>query len=108
MPKIDLKLNPPKDKRALTLDNMLSFVEKYGTNEDCEWFADLLDANTVKKANNLKGGEPIDGYNYTPIREEFAKRFFPEISAEAKKKNKTKAPKKPSNKTRIANLRNRK
>lgn len=105
MAKVDLSLNPPTNKKTLTAENMLFFIEKYGTDEDVAWYIDLLDNNHKKKTNNLTG-DVVDGYNYPPIREAFAKRFFPAISDAEKKKGK-KTTVKETQKSRIENLRKR-
>ena len=85
MGKIDLTLNAPKSKRDLTKENMLDFIKKSNKKEDKTWFKKLMKDNQVKKTNNLTG-EITTGYNYTPIREAFASRFFPNISNKAKAK----------------------
>lgn len=105
---IDLHLNPPKDKKDLTSDNLYKFFMNYGTDKDCDWYADLLEKNTVKKTNNLTGKE-IDGTNWPVVREEVAKKYFPEISSAEKKAKKQagKGKKKETNADRINNLRNK-
>ena len=84
----DLKLNPPKKKTELTKTNMLKFIKEYGSVEEKKWFIELLEKNTLKKKNNLKGGAEIEGYDLPVIREEFAKAFFPDISSYEKNKKK--------------------
>ena len=54
--------------------------------KDRDWYADLLENNIIKKKNNLNG-EVIDGINWPVVREEVAKKHFPDIS-ETKKKEK--------------------
>lgn len=104
--KIDLKLNPPSDKRALTKENMLSYVKTYGTDEEKRWFKKLMKDNAVKKKNNLTG-DVSDTYNFVIVREEFAKKFFPDISKKGKKeakKKEGKGSKKPSFAEELENL----
>lgn len=84
----DLKLNPPKKKSELTKHSMLKFIKENGTAEDKVWFFDLMNANVIKKKSNLTG-DVIEGYDIPKVREEFAKKFFPEISNQAKNKKKT-------------------
>lgn len=85
----DLKLNPPTKKSDLNKDSMLKFIKENGTGEDKEWFVTLMNNNKIKKKNNFTG-EVGDGYDLPKVREEFAKRFFPEISSKAKNANKRK------------------
>ena len=96
MAKIDLKLNPPKDKRALTKENMLDFIKKYGTDEDKAWFVKLMNDNKKQVPNNLDKEKIVTSYKFEIVREEFAKRFFPGISKKGKKDSKKKDTKKPS------------
>lgn len=104
MAKIDLKLNPPKDKRALTKENMLDFIKKYGNDEDKSWFKGLMKSNVLKKTSNLDGKE-VTTYNFEVVREDFAKRFFPEISKKGKKEAKQKeTKKKPTFEEELENL----
>ena len=88
----DLKLNPPKSKKDLNKDNMMDYVRDCGTAEDKRWYALLLKNNPKKIKNALKDNEVVDSHDWKVIREEFAKRFFFEISnkgkAEAKKAQK--------------------
>ena len=104
--KIDLMLNPPKDKKALTRENILSFIEKQSA-EDKKWFVELCDKNMIRKTNNLTK-EVIETYNLQVIREEVAKRFFPEISKKGKreKKEEQNKSKKLSMKDRLDAMRN--
>lgn len=81
----DLKLNPPKNKKDLTKDNMLAYVKEYGTAEDKVWFVELMNANKKKVLNHLTK-EVVDSYDFKTVREAFAKRFFPAISTKEKKK----------------------
>jgi translation initiation factor 1 (eIF-1/SUI1) len=84
----DLKLNPPKSKAELTKVNMLKYVKAYGTDEEKKWFVDLMEENRRKKISNIDGSE-VNGYDLPKVREEFAKKFFPDLS---KKKAKPKKP----------------
>lgn len=88
----DLKLNPPKSKKDLKKENMFAYVKEYGDAEDKKWYALLLKNNPKKIKNALKDNEVVDSYDWQVIREEFAKRFFFDISnkgkAEAKKAQK--------------------
>lgn len=91
---IDLKKNPPKDKRTLTKMNMINYVKTYGTAEDKEWFKGICSKNQIVRTNNLTGKD-ANTYNWNVIREGFAKKFFPEASkakkVKAKAKSKTKS-----------------
>lgn len=89
----DLKLNPPTKKTELTKDNMLKFIKENGSPEDKKWFVDLMKSNVQKKKNNLTG-EVVDGYDLPKIREAFAQKFFPTISAKAKSASKKSSKKK--------------
>ena len=104
MAKIDLKLNPPKDKRALTKENVLDFIEKYGSSEDKAWFVELMNNNRIKKANNLDKGKEVTSYNFEVVREEFAKKFFPAVSKKGKKEAKKKTAKKETFEDKLAAL----
>ena len=108
MASIDLHLNPPTSKKDLTDANLYKFFIDNGTPEDCNWYADLLEKHTIKKTNNLTG-KVIDGYDWPVIREEVAKKFFPDVSATKKKEKKDaeKGKKKETGKDRINNLRNK-
>ena len=80
----DLRQHTPEKKSDLTKDNMLKFIQG-GSEEDKKWFVDLMKKYRTEKTNNLTN-EKVDGYDMANIREEFAKRFFKEISKEYKKK----------------------
>lgn len=89
MPKVhDLKLNPPTKKTELNKKSMLNYIKAHGTDEDKKWFINLLETNIEKKTNNLTK-EVINGYDIPAIRNEFAKRFFPDL-LNKKKPNKNK------------------
>lgn len=88
----DLKLNPPSKKTDLTKDNMLKYIKTYGSDDDKLWFVNLMKNNKQYKKNNLTG-EVVEGYDLSKIREEFAKKFFPSISKEAKDSSKKKSKK---------------
>lgn len=90
---IDLKLNPPENKTVLTKANLHKYFKEYGTDEDKKWYATLLKKNTITRKNNITGEEG-DGYEWGKIREAVAKKYFPDISSENKKKAKAKAKKK--------------
>lgn len=89
----DLKTNPPTSKRDLTKENMLKFIKNHGSAEDKKWFVDLMNTNKLNKVSNLDG-KPVVGYNLGVIREEFARKFFEDLSSKSKKGGKAK--KKPS------------
>lgn len=96
MPKIyDLYLNKPTKKTELNKDSMMKYINEHATVEETEWFIELCANNRENKVNNLSG-ETINGYNIKAIREEFAKKFFPDISEKGKlakkKANKSKKP----------------
>ena len=90
----DLKKNTPTKKTELTKDNMLKFIKTYGSTEEKQWFVDLMKGNTITKTNNLTGKD-VTGYDLPKIREAFAQKFFPKISAKYKSDSK-KSSKKPS------------
>ena len=83
----DLKKNTPTKKTELTKDNMLKFIKTYGSPEEKQWFVDLMKGNTITKTNNLTGKD-VTGYDLPKIREAFAQKFFPEISAKNKSASK--------------------
>lgn len=63
--KKDLKKNPPKDRSALTLTNMLDYVEAYH-NEKLHDFAEIILSNKTNGKTKFKLKE---------IREQFLKLF---------------------------------
>ena len=91
MPKIhDLNLNKPTKKTELNKQSMLKYIRDNGSDEDKKWFVELMEANKENKKNNLTH-EVITGYNIPKVRNEFAKRFFPNL-LEKKKSVKSKKP----------------
>ena len=88
----DLRLNPPTKKTELTKESMLLFMKDESVSKkEKKWFVDLMNSNKVKKKNNLTG-EIVETYDLPKVREEFALKYFPQISSKAKKN--TKAPSK--------------
>lgn len=86
--------NPPKKKSELTKESMLLFMkDKSVSKKEKKWFVDLMKSNKVKKKNNLTG-EIIETYDLPKVREEFAIKYFPEISSEARKNIKAPSKKK--------------
>lgn len=82
----DFATNPPKNKTVLDKESMLDYVLNHKTKEEQKWFVELLDNNKKIKKNNLDGGKEYEGYDLAIIREEFAKRFFPDISEKGRAK----------------------
>lgn len=92
--KKDLTLNLPKSKRDLTKENMLAFMKHESrSKEDKVWFVNLLRENQKKVTNSLNG-EVVDSYDWPFIREEFAKKYFYNLSKAGKRD--AKETKKPS------------
>jgi hypothetical protein len=83
----NLRLNRPKKKTELTKDAMKQYMLDE-TPENKLWFYDLMKNNKKKIKNNLTG-DIVDSYDLSKVREEFAQRFFPEISDKAKREKKT-------------------
>ena len=77
-------------KTQLTKEFMLYFIKNRNNKEDAQWFVDLMRENEKEvplnsgKAKNKTG----KSYDFAIIREEFAKRYFEEISDEYKKAQK--------------------
>ena len=77
-------------KTQLTKEFMLCFIKNSNNKEDAQWFVDLMRENEKEvplnsgKAKNKTG----KSYDFATIREEFAKRYFKEISDEYKKAQK--------------------
>lgn len=89
---LDLKLNPPKNKKDLKKDEMLLYVKKYGSRDDKVWFVELLNNNKVVVENQLPDhkGEEVNTYDWKVVREAFAQRFFEKISDKYKRESKVK------------------
>lgn len=83
---LDIIRNTPTKKSDLTKENMLAFI-KTKSQEERAWFKELMGKHKVKKINNLTK-EEYEGYDLPKIREEFAIKYFPEISSKAKKESK--------------------
>lgn len=84
----DLRLNPPVKKTELTKESMLKFMKDESVSKkEKKWFVDLMNSNKIKKKNNLTG-DIVDTYDLPKIREEFAIKYFPEISSKARKSKK--------------------
>lgn len=86
MAKLDLTKNQPKDKRDLTKENMMSYIEKQ-SDEDQAWFAKLCLEHPITRTNNLDGKD-ITTYDWEVIREAFAQKYFYSISKKGKKEAK--------------------
>lgn len=69
---------------------MYNFIKQRNNKEDAQWFVDLMREH--KKDVPLNSGkaksEKGKSYDFAYIREEFAKKFFKEISDEYKKAQK--------------------
>jgi hypothetical protein len=85
--KIDLTTTEPKNLTSLTKDAMLDYIIAKGTKEDKKWYAELCNANLQWKTNNLTK-EKYQTPNLTVVREQFAKRFFPNLTQKKKAKSK--------------------
>ncbi len=83
---LDVKKDP-KFLYQLTQNYMLGYVKERGTKEDRVWYAKLGLANQRKISRAGKDFEVLD---IQKVREEFAKRFFPNLLD--RKKNGTKKP----------------
>lgn len=81
--KIDLRLNPPKNKSVLTKENMLGYIKGCEA-EDKQWFLNTLEQFKVRKTNNIDGSI-VNGYDWKSIRGKFVARFFPELNKNNKK-----------------------
>jgi hypothetical protein len=87
---IDLTETNPTSKTQLTKENMYNFIKQRNNKEDAQWFVDLMREHRKDvplnsgKAKSEKG----KSYDFAYIREEFAKKFFKEISDEYKKAQK--------------------
>jgi hypothetical protein len=86
----NLRENPPKKKSELTKESMLLYMKDKSVSKDEKiWFFNLMESNRKEKVNNLTHETGI-GYDLTKIREEFAKKYFPELYSTKKKYNKAK------------------
>lgn len=88
MSKKVMNVNEPiTNKTQLTKEFMYEYVKQQKNKEDAEWFVNLMRSNEKEVILNSSKAKSEKGksYNYVLIREEFAKRFFPEISSEKKK-----------------------
>ena len=87
---IDLTETNPTSKTQLTKENMYNFIKQRNNKEDAQWVVDLMREH--KKDVPLNSGkaksEKGKSYDFAYIREEFAKKFFKEISDEYKKAQK--------------------
>lgn len=83
----NLRETPPTKKADLTKESMLLFMKDESIPKDeKKWFVELMTSNKKEKTNNLTH-KTVDGYDLAVIREEFAKKYFPELS-NAERKNK--------------------
>ena len=73
-----------KNKKDLTKKVMLEIMKDKNA-DDKKWFKALMHSSKKKTKNNLNGGKEIDTFDYSKIREEFCKKFYPTISSEYKK-----------------------
>ena len=83
---INLRNGNVVSKSQLTKNNMLAFMREE-PKEEIEWFVNLMRNNQVEKKSNLDN-KTVNGYDMKVVREEFAKKYFYEISQEYKDKNK--------------------
>lgn len=85
-----MKRTIKKSATADSINLMLCFIKNRNNKEDAQWFVDLMRENEKEvplnsgKAKNKTG----KSYDFAIIREEFAKRYFKEISDEYKKAQK--------------------
>lgn len=83
-------LNPltdtPKNLTRITQDFMLEYIKAKGTDEDKEWFKQMIEKNTVIKIDKKTNKEEKHLSNKDAKRA-FAERFFPELVTKKKEKN---------------------
>lgn len=79
-----INMTTPETKKDLTQEFMMNYVIEKGI-ADLDWFIDLMQKNAIEKISNLTQ-EKIKGYNNKVVREEFCKRYFPELIKKTKKK----------------------
>ena len=77
-------MTTPETKKDLTQDFMMNYVIEKGI-ADLDWFIDLMQKNAIEKISNLTQ-EKIQGYNNKVVREDFCKRYFPDLIKKTKKK----------------------
>ena len=80
---LNAKTDNPKTKNDLTKKYMLDYIKYRGTDEDKEWYIDLIEKNQKEKNNNLTGKSYV-GTDLKKVREAFVKRFFPNLEKEKK------------------------
>lgn len=66
---------PPK-KISVNKDWMLEWLDKFGTEEDVEWFIKLCEDNPSTFQSNLDG-QTYDVPDWAKVRAAFLKKFFP-------------------------------
>jgi len=72
-------MKTPKTKRDITKSFMLSYIKgKKISDEDRKWFASICLENEVEKTNNLTK-EKYNDIDIPKVRDEFIKKFFPEM-----------------------------
>ena len=87
----NLRENPPMKKADLTKEAMLLYMKDESiSKEERKWFVELMTTNKKDKINNLTH-KKVEGYDLGKIREEFANKYFPELSKMNEKKSSYKA-----------------
>ena len=86
----NLRENPPKKKADLTKESMLLYMQDNSiSNEEKKWFVELMTSNKKNKVNNITH-KIVEGYDLVKIREEFARKYFPDLYTTQKKNYKAK------------------
>lgn len=70
----------PEKKISVNKDWMLEWLDKYGSEEDVDWFIKVCEDNTTTFQSNLKdlpGGGTYDIPDWAKVRAAFLKKFFP-------------------------------
>ena len=66
----------PEKKISVNKDWMLEWLDKYGTEEDVDWFIKVCDDNPTTFQSNLNG-QTYDTPDWAKVRALFLKKFFP-------------------------------
>ena len=82
----------PERKISVNKDWMLEWLDKYGSEEDVDWFIKVCEDNTTTFQSNLpedQGGGTYNVPDWAKVRAAFLKKFFPKAypkKPQAKKK----------------------
>lgn len=83
----DLRKENPTNKNDLKQENMKDYAFSKGR-EEALWYMNLCEKNRMNKNSNITG-KKCNGHNMSQIREEFCKRYFPELLERKKQEYKT-------------------